>query len=271
MKFIVIISKKDKAGLNIAEELEKLGVDYVLIEKDSIYVDDADNFEELEKIKDADFLIFATRHKSEKGEKSLTIHAPGNFSLEKEKVKFGGRAGKVCQTSSLFLKFLFKILNQEAEKEHYNGNVSLEVTHHGPLIKKPCCFIEIGSCEDDWEDKNSGRIIARTIKTSIENFEDFKKENSEIETAIGIGGLHYCPNFNKIQLNSKYALSHIIPEYALPLKKEMIKEAVEKTQEKVKKVIIDWKGCGKSEEREKVISIIKELGFEVLRSDKKGE
>ena len=29
--------------------------------------------------------------------------------------------------------------------------LTLECTHHGPLIEKPCVFIEIGSTETEWE------------------------------------------------------------------------------------------------------------------------
>ena len=91
---------------------------------------------------------------------------------------------------------------------------------------------------------------------------------SKYESVVGIGGPHYCPNFNKVQLGSKYAVGHVIPQYAFPVDKEMIREGVVKTNEKVSKVIIDWKGCGKSSERDDLIRVLKEEGLEVLRSDK---
>ena len=42
MKFQIIISKQDKAGLNIASELKKLNMPFSLEEKDSIYLEDID-------------------------------------------------------------------------------------------------------------------------------------------------------------------------------------------------------------------------------------
>ena len=281
MKFQIVISKKDKAGMNIAKHLDGLGVGYNLIDEDSI---DADN---VDKDFDADFIIFATKHRSARGNKSLTCHAPGNW----KGADFGGTDGEVCKTSSMFLKLLFSILGDEAEKQGWKDEVSLECTHHGPLIKKPCCFVEIGSDESGWEDEKAGEIIANVISKTIKEFISNSKEKvkggqiinlgkSNIseqssarlpkasEAVIGIGGPHYCPNFNKIQLNSKYAVGHIIPQYVFPVTSEMLQEAVKKTVEPVKSVIIDWKGCGVSSEREQLISLIKSIGLEVLRSDK---
>ncbi len=262
MKFAIVASKKDEAGMTIARELEKLDVDVILLDKISIYADEEVN----EKCADADFVIFATKHESEKKVKSLSVHAPGNWGV----ADFGGVAGKVCKTSAMFLKLIFNILNDESEKQKLKDyEITMECTHHGPLIQKPCIFIEIGSSEEGWNDSNAGKVIATTIKRAINNI--VLGGLSKYESVIAIGGPHYCPNFNKVQLNSKYAVGHVIPQYVLPLTNEMISEAVSGTIEKVKKVIIDWKGCGVSAEREKVISLLEKEGLEVLRSDKVGK
>ena len=286
MKPLIIISKKDPAGMSIAKQLRKLNIEYELVENESIYAGDEVN----EKSKDFDFVIFATKHESAAKEKTLTIHAPGNW----KQAKYGGQENKVCKTSAMFLKLLFNILNHETEKQKLKDyKISLEATHHGPLIEKPCCFIEIGSSLNEWQDEKAAEIIATTIKRALEHFaqnaslntlskdskvllnsksnnisDNVAKIAKGITSTIAIGGPHYCPNFNKIQLNSKYAISHIIPEYIFPLTKEIIKQAIEKTIEPVKTAIIDWKGCGKSKEREEIINILKELNLEVLRTDK---
>ena len=41
----------------------------------------------------------------------------------------------------------------------------------------------------------------------------------------------------------------------------MIKQAIMKTTENVDTFLIDWKGCGKSEERQVIIDAIKRLGL----------
>ncbi len=133
--------------------------------------------------------------------------------------------------------------------------ITLEATHHGPLIDKPCVFVEIGSTENEWKDRKAGFVIARAISETLKSF----KENPYNEIAVAIGGPHYCPNFNKIQLNSNIAISHIIPQYALPLTEEMVREAIDKTEEEVDFVLLDWKGLGNSEKRQEVLDILSKL------------
>jgi D-aminoacyl-tRNA deacylase len=94
--------------------------------------------------------------------------------------------------------------------------------------------------------------LARTIIKTIKGFEI----NKYREIAMGIGGPHYCPNFNKIQLKSNVAISHVIPEYALPFTEQMLKEAIAKTQEEIDFAVLDWKGIGNAEERQRIIQIL---------------
>lgn len=262
MKFAVVYSRKDEAGMNIAESLRKYYLPHVPIielEKESIYNENID--EKIPELKNAEFIIFATKHQSSAKVASLSLHAPGNW----RNADFGGKPGKVCKTSSQALKFLFQKLNENAKQADYKHNITLECTHHGPLITKPCCFIELGSSIEGWKDKEAAKIVAKTIS----DFQNFKP-NKEIKTATAIGGPHYCINFNKIQLSetSSIAISHIIPEYALPLSESMLKEAVEKTQEHVDLVLLDWKGCGNSEGRQKIKSIIEKSKIPYERSER---
>lgn len=258
MKFVIIASSKDEAGKNIFkyihENLHSLN-HYLITDRDTIYADNIDK----EIGKDADFIIFTTKHQSQQHNKTLSIHAPGNW----KQADFGGEEGKICPTSAIFLKHIFKILNKNAENSGYS--CTLECTHHGPYIEKPCLFIEIGSTIEEWKDEKAARIIAETIDKAIKTFNEREAER-QYTSAIGIGGLHYCPSFNKIQLNSKYALSHITPEYALPLTEEMLTQAINKTIEKPQIILLDWKGMGKSEERQKIIKLLEKKGLKYLRT-----
>ncbi|MCX6748722.1 MAG: hypothetical protein NT076_03885 [Candidatus Pacearchaeota archaeon] len=249
-KFAIITPNPDFAGLNIASELEKLGIESIATEERSIYL------ENIDKKLDADFIIFATTHRGNK-ERMLSVHAPGNW----KQADLGGKEGKICLTSAFILKTFFQELNKNIPE---GWQATLECTHHGPYLEKPCLFIEIGSNEANWQDKQAGKSIAKTIKDSI-NIINSGKSESWIP-AIGLGGPHYCSNFNKIQLNSNYAISHIIPEYMLPFSESMIKEALAKTQEKNPKIIIDWKGLGKSAEKQQVLDILEKLKLEYIRT-----
>ncbi len=272
-KYLIVASKKDKAGINITTQLSQFrenpvfssmkqspAFDFYLVDNEIIYTENLD----LEKISQYDFIIFASKHKSEKKEKTLSIHAPGNW----RDAELGGERGKVCKTSALFQKQIFEKLKTNADSYNLkNYKVTLECTHHGPLINKPCIFIEIGSTEKEWEDRRAAFIIAKTISEIIKGF----KENPYNEIAIGIGGPHYCPNFNKIQLKSNIALSHIIPQYSFPLTEEMIKQALEKTQEEVDFVLLDWKGLGRAEERQRIIDILDKLYIRYKRTNEVSE
>ena len=260
-KYLIIASKQDKAGINITTQLSQFrknpvlssmadspSFDFYLVDDEIIYTKNLD----LNKINQYDFVIFASKHKSEKKEKTLCVHTPGNFRT----AQLGGKQGKVCPTSALFQKQIFEKLNANAKEHHLNNyQVTLECTHHGPLIGKPCIFIEIGSTENEWKDRRAGFVIAKTINEIIKEF----KPNPYNEIAVGIGGPHYCPNFNKIQLNSNVAVSHVIPQYVLPLKEEWVKEAIDRTEEEIDFALLDWKGLGNSKQRKEVTDILDKL------------
>jgi len=268
MRFAIAYSKLNSAGINIVERLKEISFtpQFPIIElkKETIFSEDITE-KKYPELRGIDFLIFASTHRSAKGNPSLSLHAPGNW----RNADLGGEAGKVCKTSAFVLKYLFQELNKNYEESKntltQEYSITLEVTHHGPLTNIPCCFIELGSCEEQWKDKDAAKIIAKTI-LSLQNYPNTHIDNWQ--AVIGIGGPHYAPNFNKIQLNSNYALSHIIPEYALPLTESMLKQAEEKTLEQIKEVLIDYKGSGNSESRQNILNIIEKHGLKVKRTDK---
>ncbi len=243
--YLIVASKTDIAGINITTQLSQFGnFNFYLVDEEIIYTENLD----MEKINQYDFIIFASKHKSEKGGKTISIHAPGNW----RKADFGGEDGKVCKTSALFQKQLFEKLKRNLEKFPIKYELTLECTHHGPLINKPCIFAEIGATETEWKDRKAAFIVAKSISEIIDEF----KENPYNEIAIGIGGRHYCQNFNKIQLNSNVAISHIIPQYAFPITEEMIQEAIAGTEEDIDMILLDWKGLGNSEQRQQAMDVL---------------
>lgn len=261
-KFLVVASKQDIAGINITTQLSQFrknpllgamskdakGFDFYLVEEDILHEENLD----LEKINKYDFIIFASKHEAEKGKKTLSIHAPGNWRF----AKFGGKKYKAGKTSSQFMKQFFEKLHKN--KEEYNlkdYEVTMEATHHGPLIEKPSAFVEMGPTENEWKDRRACFVLGKTIFDVINSL----KENPYNENAIAIGGPHYCPNFNKIQLKSNFAISHVIPSYVFPLEKSMVLEATEKTEEEIDFVLLDWKGLGNKDRRQEVLDILDNL------------
>jgi|TARA_Y100000310_G_scaffold121029_1_gene119807 D-aminoacyl-tRNA deacylase len=247
-KYLVIASKQDEAGMNIVTSLSQFKN-----EKFDIYLVDGEIVEnssiDESKLEPYDFILFASKHESSKGDKTLSVHSPGNF----RGADLGGEPGKVCPTSALFHKALFEnLIKTVGEHKMDNYQVTLEATHHGPLINKPCLFIEVGATETEWKDKRAAFILAKTISKTFDEY----KPSEYHEVAVGIGGPHYCPSFNKTQANSNVAISHIIPQYVMPISEENILESIRKTEEEVDFILLDWKGLGRAEQRDSIVEIL---------------
>ena len=156
-KYLIVASKKDKAGINITTALSQFGdFNFYLREEEIISDENLDH----EKLNQYDLIIFASKHSSEKGGKTLSVHPVGNWRAS----ELGGKAGKICKSSALFQKQMFEKLHKNAEEHSIKEyQITMECTHHGPYLEKPCVFIEIGSSETEWNDRRAAFVIAKTI------------------------------------------------------------------------------------------------------------
>ncbi|MBI4447748.1 hypothetical protein HY643_02110 [Candidatus Woesearchaeota archaeon] len=266
MNFAVIVSEKDLAGLNIKECLIRLhnfkkcgekflekdvyaskNVKLYTVGEETVFCENID-----EKIGE-DCLVFATRHQSAAGKHSLSVHVPGNWG----KAEFGGENGRLCIAPASLLKQMFLELNKNSIDGY---EVTLECTHHGPLLKKkPAMFIEIGSSEDMWKKKIAGETIAKTIMNVL------AQEIKNFKTAIALGSTHYPPAFNKALLKTDFAISHICPKHMLHLLTEdLLKQAVEKADKKAEFALLDWKGLG--QHKKFVTDLLEKIGLPYQRT-----
>ena len=271
-KIAIIASSKDTAGVNIRNNLIEIFdfeqtndkfdnntvheynkikhkiIKLYLIDDDLIYSESIDR-----KI-EADILIFVSKHRSKENMPTFTIHPIGNWN----NADFGGQEKKLCFSSAVLFKNLFIELNKITKNTNYIS--TMEATHHGPYVEKPAIFVEIGSKETEWNNNLNGEIIAKTIINALKN------QNNKYKFAFGIGGPHYCNNFNKIILRTDFAFSHICPKYMLEkLDEEMITQAIKKTLEKIDFVVLDWKGLGT--EKQRIVELLKNFNIEVKRTD----
>lgn len=222
----IVISKEDIASVRIGKNLlsmqrwKKRGKFYLnenfliyFIDDLHIYHDNVD--EEIKKSGyDISTVIFASRHASKAEKKTLSVHAIGNFS----RAEYGGIDKNLVKCNPLLMRDALRILKEENLEEY---EVCYEATHHGPYLKKPCFFIEVGSTEKEWKDERACRAIAETILSIGEE---------KCEIAIGIGGGHYAPRFTDIALEKGVAFGHIAARYAIPfLNKEMMVKMVDAT------------------------------------------
>ncbi len=131
------------------------------------------------------------------------------------------------------------------------------MTHHGPLTNVPTLFVEVGSTEAQWMNRQAAKAAASAAMAAA-------RVPTEAQTAVGFGGPHYAPAFTRLVLDQDLAIGHIAPNYVFPLSPALIAQSVEKTEEKPRLAVIDWKGL-KGRHREKLLGALRDLGLEVTK------
>lgn len=151
-----------------------------------------------------DVFIFASRHRSESGLRTLTVHALGNYG----NADFGGQPERLVPTSPKMMTQALLLLKKHGANLGFG--VSFETTHHGPYLETPTFFIEIGSGPDAWPEPEPARAIARVLL-------DLGRENITADDAIGIGfgGGHYAPRHTDVVERMKISMGHMVPDHAL--------------------------------------------------------
>ncbi|MFW6230428.1 MAG: D-aminoacyl-tRNA deacylase, partial [Nanoarchaeota archaeon] len=198
--------------------------------------------------------IFPTVHRSRSGIPSLTAHTQGNWAI----AEMGGLNKRLGISAENFLKEALQTMAQKQPNyPSLDGfDVIQEATHHGPYVSCPSMFIEVGSTEKEWHNKEAVHLLAETITYLIENSNSIADQ--QYETAVGIGGPHANRNFRKIILNDEQiAISHICPKYMLEnLDLGMLTHAMERSTQPASKVILDWKGIGP--EKQRIVELLEE-------------
>ena len=316
MKIALISSTKDTASVNLKKrllenyefvetELEfdnnavygylsgKNDVKLYTIETPLITRDDLDD--EI----DADLFLFLSRHRAEGGRASLTVHPIGNFG----EALAGGKSRKLGICHPEYFKRILNELTENVKGTKYEATV--ESTHHGPFMDKPALFVELGSNETFWEDKEGAKIVINSVMSAIENNSDDKEDNPiekrsnnkdnkdkniikndfqsnkntnskkinkknddyENKAAFVIGGSHYSHIANKLLLNTEYSVSHICPKHKLAdLDDETLRQAMERSLPKTNFALLDWKGMGS--EKQRVLELLENSKVKFERSDK---
>jgi D-aminoacyl-tRNA deacylase len=247
---MLVTSKKNEAGINIARKCEKLGLKVHYCEEDIL---------EINKLPEAEAYMSLSTHKSESKMPCLTSHFPGVFSND---TSFGGNAKELAYTYPSLQKIYMQTLNdlKGAKPELEKYQVVVEATHHGPThFKKPVLFVEIGSSEEEWREEAPAELIAKAVKKTIEliKVEKFTK------IGIAFGGTHYPEKFTEVILKGEFAIGHIFPKYQSEnMDEPMFDQMVKKSVEPVKYVLIDWKGINN---KSRIVEWAKNKGFEVVK------
>lgn len=204
-----------------------------------------------------ELVIVASSHKSVAGVKALLTHPVGNWGSE---ASMGGLPETLSPTSAAALYTALHALSKQLEALNLSDwKVGLEVTHHGPATRAPTIFIEAGGPPDKLPEQKAVEAVASAcIEVAEASF-------TAPKPAVGFGGGHYAPCFTRLALNNEYSFGHMCPKYAMPINRSMIIEAIEKTVEKPRLAVVDWKGL-KGRDREFVVKVLKDLGVEWIKA-----
>lgn len=267
---LLVASSKDVASLNIKKQIlshypyEKTNetfqenptyeayvgsrrVKMVTLNKESIYAQDlADSF------KKPELIVFISRHSSESETPTLSVHTPGNLN----EAELGGIPRKISISPANAMRHALKVMMQLKSELQLDYEVCYEGTHHGPSLDVPTMFAELGSSLKQWSDLRAAEVVAHAAMKAISEMCSFPAK-----AVLGIGGPHYNAKFTRIALEDQVAFGHMIPKYAIPsIDKEILRQCVERTLEKVDHAILDWKGI-KGESKLPVLGMLEEIGL----------
>jgi len=267
---LIVSSNKDIASLNIKNQIlnhcqfektsEKLQetpihkstinnkeVKLITLKEESIYAQSlSDSFRNIELV------IFISRHSSESGTPTLSVHTPGNLN----EAELGGLPRKVSFSPANAMRSALTVMEQLKLELQLDYEVSYEGTHHGPSLDVPTMFAELGSSPEQWANLRAADVVARATINACSSFGDHPAK-----AVLGIGGPHYNAKFTKLALESKLAFGHIIPKYAISnLDTEMLNQCVERTLERVDHAVLDWKGI-KGEDKPRIVGMLDEIGL----------
>src|SRR6266513_949383 len=105
----------------------------------------------------ADLVVYLSKHRSESGRPSLTVHPIGNPGA----AEFGGQPQTLVPSAPRWMTSALRSLRQAGG--HLGYEVTFEATHHGPYLTSPTFYIEQGSTEREWRDREASRVIGRVL------------------------------------------------------------------------------------------------------------
>ena len=267
MSVLIVASKLDLAAQNIARELMRLrdaqpvpgasgdlfrlgNVFLKLVDTDGIHTNSLDIDAKV------DAVIFASRHRSESGEPTLTVHWSGNTTSQAE---FGGNPKSLSFADPPRLRAALLALDEAREARRLDYAVSLEATHHGPTeLGVPTLFVEIGSTEKEWNDHQAADAVAEAVWKAA-------TEPTPGKNAVGFGGGHYCSKQSLAIRKDGYAFGHILSKYFFDeYDEEIVRMAFSRTMGVCRTAVIDWKGV-RGPDRGKLLQTLNEMRIEVVR------
>ncbi|MHB8632689.1 MAG: D-aminoacyl-tRNA deacylase [Thermoplasmatota archaeon] len=220
---VLVCNRSDAASVNIRDRLleggdwELTGARFrravvwgqseaILIEVEGPTVTDEALAADLEAtglpLRDAWFL---SRHRAASGQPSLTVHPIGNHAPV---AQLGGRPSALSPVAARDMGALLRRLQVRSLKEGLPHAVTYEATHHGPSMRIPSLFVEIGSDEAWYGDRLSGQVVAAAITDVLAG-----EGRCTGPVLVGVGGGHYMPRATAVAQAGEADFGHLIPTH----------------------------------------------------------
>lgn len=153
-----------------------------------------------------DGVWFLSKHRAESGQPSLTAHPIGNHG----DARYGGQDATCSTAAPRNMGALLRRLRHHRDAMDLPHAVTYEGTHHGPFMAQPSLFVEIGSDDGWYGDKDSGHAVAAAITDVLDG--DGRCDGPIL---LGIGGGHYVPRPTDKALAGDADFGHLVPAYAI--------------------------------------------------------
>jgi len=259
----IVFDKKDGASYNVASYLieefefeERQGNIYKSKENRDIVIVESDveliNAEFVDSL-GFSIVYFLSKHESNAGIGAFTTHATGNW---RPSADLGGKPKQLSYAAPL------EMLGVLREESKINTGISAtyEATHHGPLLKTPSLFVELGGDKKMIENKELAMLLGDALWQAI-----MQKEVEFEKVVIGIGSNHYPQKFTALAIEKGLAFSHIFPKYAFynpdnSDNTDMLVQAVERSKIKPEIAVIE-KHSFNAREREEIIKRLNDIGI----------
>ncbi len=304
MGVLVLASKSDNASMTLYDAMKGLDGwreskssplgDYYIHECGSVYLllidrlhikaDNIDLIFSEDTNLDVDDVLILSKHVSGSNTPAMTLHAIGIPGALPYGIKgtSGGINGIIVPPSKYFAS-LFRRMDKLARDRKLDDyfDITLETTHHGPILETPTLYIEIGSTDKEWSRVDVAECWAEVISDVLGmKGQKYRYFNPKSDVMIGFGGGHYAPRHKAIIVNSDFNLGHVIANYSLVFDQisecetplgpwsECIENAVKSTRKSFpnNKIFahLDRKSF-RGWERSAIIQKLNELGVEVRR------
>ena len=162
-------------------------------------------------------VIFLSRHAAASGVASLTVHPIGVAWLDDDGCEqYGGKGGR-CSPPSSRIGRIYRNLLDETKKRDLQDTfqITMEATHHGPFCEIPACFVEIGSDEKTWPNKDAAAVWADLLEEELNLPESDPDPSGGMVVAL-LGGGHYIPKMNDCaRFGEGVYVGHSIASYGL--------------------------------------------------------